>query len=126
MFREKLDFGKQAEELAATFLRDNGYRIIVRNYRTRLGEIDIIAEDKGVLCFIEVKARHSEDFGSAEDAVSFIKQRQIAKSAISYLKDKCLLDTEARFDVITLLFSGCVPQIKLIRNAFELDPKYTI
>lgn len=107
------------------FLRSRGYRIIRRNYRARRGEIDIIASEGDVICFVEVKARHSGFFGSPEEAVSYFKQRQIAKAAICYLRQAGLPDKPARFDVVSLLYSGNEPEIELIKGAFELGPEFT-
>lgn len=123
---KKIEFGKQAEKTAADFLAANGYRILKRNYRTKFGEIDIIAEDKGVICFVEVKARHSLDLGSPEEAVFARKQRQISKAAIYYLKANHLLEQAARFDVLTLLYQENLPQISLIKDAFELNTNFTL
>lgn len=69
-------FGKSGEDRAADFLRAKGYKILVRNHRTRFGEIDIIAQDGGALVFVEVKARNSNVFGRAVDAVD---RRKLAK-----------------------------------------------
>jgi putative endonuclease len=118
-----IEFGRMAEEAAAGFLRSRGYKIIRRNYRARSGEIDIIASEGDAICFVEVKARHSNLFGSPEEAVSYSKQRQIAKAALSYLRQAGLPDKPARFDVVSLLYSGKEPEIELIKGAFELDPK---
>ncbi len=126
MSRDNLDFGKASEKEAAGVLQDNGYRIIYRNYKCPLGEIDIIAEDKGTICFVEVKARHSLNLGSPEDAVSTRKQRQICKSAIYYLKTNKLLERLSRFDVLTLLYTDNQPKISLIKDAFELSAGFTL
>jgi len=124
--REKLEFGKDAEEMAARFLESKGYRVIKRNYKNKFSEIDIIAKDKGVICFIEVKARHSKLFGEPCEAISPVKQRQISKAAICYLKENNLLECLARFDVVSLLYAQDLPEIDLIKDAFELNPNFTI
>jgi len=116
-----LDFGKEAEAAALRFLEKQGYKLLARNYKNKFGEIDIIAVDKGVICFVEVKARHSELFGSPADAVSRHKQRQISKAALCYLKENRLLERSARFDVVTLLYERDSPEISLIKDAFELS-----
>jgi len=123
---KNLEFGKQAENAAAKFLQGLGYKLIMRNYKTKLGEIDIIAENKGVICFVEVKARHSSLFGEPEEAVSSAKQRQISKAAICYLKENNFLERPARFDVVSLLYTKDLPRIELIENAFELNPNFSI
>lgn len=118
--------GKLGEELAAGFLEKNGYRILVKNYKSRLGEIDIVASDKDVLCFIEVKARFSDRFGAPQEALIKHKQRQISKAALAFLKEKGLLDAKARFDVISVDYSeNSNPKIDLIKDAFGLDESFT-
>lgn len=126
MPREKLEFGKLAEKTASDFLKAQGYKILKRNYRTKFGEIDIIAQDQGTLCFIEVKARHSLKLGFPGEAVFSSKQRQISKAAIYYLKLNNLLEQSARFDVVTLLYQNNQPEISLIKSAFELSANFTI
>lgn len=123
---KNLEFGKQAESAAAKFLKVHGYKVIRRNYKTKFGEIDIVAEVKGVICFVEVKARHSKLFGEPQEAVSVAKQRQISKAAICYLKENNFLDRPARFDVVSLLYTEDLPRIELIENAFELSPGFSI
>ena len=124
MSKENLSFGKLGENLAADFLLSEGYKIIARNFRTKLGEIDIIARDKGVICFIEVKSRSSLKFGLPQEAISKLKQRQITKVALKFLKENKLLNDFARFDVVTILSIGGKPKIDLIKNAFELDARF--
>ena len=119
------DFGIRAEDAAASFLKENGYRILSRNFKTSLGEIDIIARDKDVYCFIEVKARNSDAFGLPQEAVSKFKQRQISKAALSYLKLNKLFEKKARFDVVSVMYQDSLPEFNLIKNAFELEESYT-
>lgn len=121
-----LEFGKAAEDAAAKFLNTKGYKILERNYKNKFGEIDIIAQQAGVICFVEVKARHSLNLGSPQEAVSFSKQRQICRVAVCYLKSKKLLEQPARFDVVALLYVNSQPEISLITNAFELSANLTI
>ena len=124
MSKERISLGSKGEELAADLLRNNGYKILYQNYKTKLGEIDIIARDKDIICFIEVKTRSSDRFGFGSEAVSRIKQRQIAKSALYFLKEKRLLDKRARFDVVSLDCSSEEPKLDLIKDAFELDENF--
>ena len=107
--------GTHYEELAAGYLREQGLRILVRNFRTRFGEIDLIAEDAGTLVFVEVKYRSSAGKGAPEEAVGREKQAVIRKQACAYLASKGLNDlTPCRFDVIAVLGD----RIRWIRNAF--------
>ena len=125
MSKAHLYLGKSGEEAAVNFLKNNGYRILARNYKTKLGEIDIIARDKDTLCFIEVKTRHSDRYGLPAEAVSLPKQRQIAKAALFFLKERNLLEKKARFDVVSVLYSEGAAKTDLIKNAFELDAEFT-
>lgn len=127
MSKEHLCLGRKGEEAAAKFLQENKYKILTRNYKTKLGEIDIIAQDKDTLIFIEVKARHTDRFGLPCEAVSRPKQRQISKAALSFLKENNLLNKKARFDVVSVLYSpDGATRIDLTKNAFELDERYVI
>jgi putative endonuclease len=123
---KNLEFGKAAEDSAVKFLKDQGYKILERNYKNKFGEIDIIAQQKGVICFIEVKARHSLNLGYPQEAVTSSKQRQISRVAVNYLKSNKLLEKPARFDVLALLYENSQPQISLITDAFELSANFTI
>lgn len=124
--REHIYLGKSGEETAVNLLKENGYKILARNYRTKLGEVDIVALDKDTLCFIEVKTRHSDRFGLPKEAVSASKQRQISKVALLFLKENNLLDKKARFDVVSVIYSQKQrPRLDLIKDAFELDKSFS-
>ena len=124
MSKEKISLGNKGEELAAGFLKDSGYKILYRNYKTKVGEIDIVAKDKETICFVEVKTRSSDRFGSGSEAVLRAKQRQIAKAALVFLKENNSLDKRARFDVVSLDCSAAEPKLDLIKDAFELDGSF--
>ncbi|MBI4972359.1 MAG: YraN family protein [Candidatus Omnitrophica bacterium] len=126
MSKENLYLGKSGEEIAAKFLADNGYKILQRNYRSRLGEIDIIAKDKDTLCFVEVKTRISDKQGLPVESIISFKQRRISKAALVFLKEKNLLNEKARFDVVSILYESGRPNIELIKDAFELEERYVI
>lgn len=112
-------FGKRGEELALSFLRKKGYRIVERGYRTRFGEIDIIAYDGEVLCFIEVKVRRSDKKGLPEEAIPSWKRERIRRMAEGYLGSKGFSDIPCRFDVVAIYSPerGRV-EINLIKDAF--------
>ncbi|MBN1913567.1 MAG: YraN family protein [Candidatus Omnitrophica bacterium] len=116
--------GRSAEEAAAGFLKKKGYRIIQKNYRTKLGEIDIIAKDKDTFCFIEVKSRHSDKFGSPKESITADKQNRIAKSSLIFLKANKLFDEKSRFDVVALSYPEGKPKIELIKDAFDLGSHF--
>jgi putative endonuclease len=117
----KLRRGSQGERAAAKFLERRGYRILASNYRTRLGEIDLIAEDRGTLVFIEVKARTTDRFGAPAEAITSAKQARITRLAQQFLAARHLGDRPCRFDAV--LISGDDPnggRIELITAAFEV------
>lgn len=120
MTQERRSLGQRGEELAVSKLKELKYRILERNYRCALGEIDIIAQEKEVLVFIEVKTRKNKNFGHPADALHASKQRKLSKVAMTYLNHKKLSDIPARFDVVVVEFFSPSPQITLIRNAFDL------
>jgi putative endonuclease len=120
MTQERRSLGHRGEELAVSKLKELKYRILERNYRCALGEIDIIAREKEVLVFVEVKTRRSQKFGHPADALHEDKQRKLSKVALTYLNQKKLSDIPARFDVVVVEFFSPSPQITLIRNAFDL------
>ncbi|MFC1657981.1 YraN family protein [Candidatus Omnitrophota bacterium] len=120
----RASLGRRAEKAAVNFLRSNGYGIIQTDYRVRAGQIDIIARDKNTICFVEVKARRSARFGSPGEAVEAAKQRKISKVALMFLKQQKLLNSPARFDVVSISYFQTQPAIRLIKNAFNLDSRY--
>ncbi len=92
--------GNFGEAAACEYLAKKGYKIVQRNYKCKIAEIDIIAYDKnGVLCFCEVKTRKNSNYGYAYEAVNHDKMHQIQKGAMSYINAHNI-DTEMRFDVI--------------------------
>ncbi len=113
--------GLCGEEIVADYLTQKGYTIVVKNYRCKAGEIDIIARDGAELVFIEVKTRSSLSFGSPAEAVTPRKQRQISRAAQWYLAEQQLFDVPARFDVIAVLGADRKNMaIDHIDNAFGL------
>ena len=122
------NIGKFGENVASKYLKDKGYKIKERNYRTFLGEIDIICEYKGNIIFVEVKTRRSDKFGYPEEAVNLTKQRKIIKNALCYLSKYYLWGKNCCFDVILISISNHkdIKRIKHIRNAFYLDSKLSI
>jgi putative endonuclease len=120
MLNKRQQFGKESESLAVRYLKKNGYKILEQNYRNKLGEIDIIAKEKGTLVFVEVKARKTHVFGNPKWAVTPKKQRKISMVALYYLKATKQIHVKARFDVVALSLAEDNSQIEIIKNAFEL------
>jgi len=122
MVAEHLETGRKGEGLAQDFLRKKGYKIVATNYRCPFGEIDLIAQDKESMVFIEVKTRTNEDFGPPQLAVTARKQKQLIKVALNYLKRNHLHQQDCRFDIVAInLTQEGGKRIELIKNAFSLD-----
>jgi putative endonuclease len=114
--------GAGGEDIALAFLKKNHFKLVVKNYRCRYGEIDIIARDPGnVLCFIEVKTRSSRSHGTPQEAVTLKKQGQIAKAAMEFIQRYKLENSPARFDVVAVTLLPAGHSVDFIQNAFELN-----
>ncbi|MFQ5900323.1 MAG: YraN family protein [Thermodesulfobacteriota bacterium] len=114
--------GLQGEEIALRFLKDKGYKIVDKNVRTPVGEIDIIALDMDTISFIEVKTRTNSSFGPPQVSVDIKKQKKLSRLASLYLAKKGLSQKKARFDVVAVLLfpKQREKKIELIKDAFEL------
>jgi putative endonuclease len=99
---ERQELGKTGEDRAITELERRGYAILARRYRTRHGEIDIVARDGETTVFVEVKARATDEFGSAAEAVVPWKQRRLVRMAVDYVARHELVDQPCRFDVVAI------------------------
>lgn len=113
------EFGKQGEDLACAELRRRGYAILARRYRTRYGEIDIVARDGETTVFVEVKARGGGEFGGAAAAVTGWKQRRITTMAVDYLARHGLHDRPVRFDVVAIELVDGRTRVDVYPHAFE-------
>ena len=112
--------GIVGENIACAELLQRGYAILERRYRTRYGEIDIVAEDEGTIVFVEVKAREDVRFGTAAEQVTRNKQRKVVSRAVEYLARKRVTDRPCRFDVVAIDFAGTPAQtITVYADAFE-------
>lgn len=111
--------GQEGEQVAAAYLTARGFRILARNYRTRAGEIDIIAQTGQVIVFVEVKTRSSVDFGTPAAFVTYGKRQKLLKTALCYLHSRGADDSPARFDVVEVLpAAGGLAVASHIINAF--------
>ncbi|MFH0877822.1 MAG: YraN family protein [Candidatus Omnitrophota bacterium] len=124
--RTKIDIGRRAEGRAARHLRQHGYRILEQNFKNKLGEIDIVAKDKDVICFVEVRSRrglreHQEVLASVDGR----KQRRLSTMAVSFLKQRRLLEQKARFDIVSVIFDQDREDIRLLKDAFPLCSRYS-
>mgnify|MGYP003308362101 CR=1 FL=1 len=115
--------GVWGEVYASRYLRDSGYEIIDANYVCRFGEIDIVAEDKKYICFVEVKTRSENMKYAPSDAVDIIKRTKIIASSQLFLKDY-KLERQPRYDIIEVYFENDEPvRLNHIENAFDSNAK---
>lgn len=113
-------FGLEGEEKAAKYLKKQGYNIIAKNFQTRFGEIDIIAEDKEYIVFVEVKARSERSIAEPREFVDIRKQRKIIRTAEIYLSENTT-EKQPRFDVVEVKKDKMKIHINHIVNAFEVE-----
>src|SRR5205809_220534 len=100
------DIGDKGENTACTFLEKKGYRLLCANFSSRLGEIDLVMEDRATIVFVEVKRRIDERYGQPEEAVTPTKQRHMAKAALSFIRFRRLFERAMRFDIVAIGPSG--------------------
>jgi putative endonuclease len=114
--------GREAEELAAAFLEDRGFRILDRNHAVKQGEVDLVAREGEVLCFVEVRSRTSDAQGGPEETVTPSKARRVVAAATDWAARNGGLDGDIRFDVVAVtLLEGEPPRIDHFRGAFDAD-----
>lgn len=115
--------GAAGEAEAARYLEKQGYKIVTRNFRGRFGEIDIIAKDRDVLVFVEVKTRSQGSLGTPEEAVTPRKIARITKAAAEYmaLNERATSDVNVRFDVVGVTSEGNSIKCSLIKDAFPFE-----
>jgi len=119
---DRQESGKTGEDLAVAEIERLGYAVLERRYRTRFGEIDIVADDAGVTVFIEVRARRTMQYGSAAESITPRKRRRIAAMALDYLAWTGKLNTRCRFDVVAIDGLDSSRQtLRLYRDAFQAD-----
>jgi putative endonuclease len=117
---DRISLGKSGEDCACRELERRGYAILARRYRTRFGEIDIIARDGPTIVFVEVKARTSERYGEPAEAVTLHKQSKVTAMAEDYLARRHLHDASCRFDVVAVEFeAGGKLKVEVFQNAFD-------
>ncbi len=128
MLKDSRSAGRKGEDLACKFLKKDKYKILEKNFSCRQGEIDIIAEDrKGVLCFVEVKARcfvevkarSRDDYGLPVEAVTHSKQKRLLATAFIYLENKRIKSKDMRFDIVSVYLVN--EETQIIKNAFDVN-----
>lgn len=119
--RTARDLGAQGEDIAATYLESIGFKVLERNFRSRAGEIDIVARDGRTVVFVEVKTRRPGGrFGAAVEQVTAVKRRRIVKTALAYIACRGLEGAECRFDVVAIDIPRLgTPRVSLVKGAFE-------
>ena len=117
--------GDRGEDCAARFLEKNGYTILIRNYHSRYGEIDMIAADGSYILFVEVKTRGQNSLGRPAEAVDQRKQKKLMRTAADYLQ-KHSTDLQPRFDLVEVFLTGGLAEAEIhhIPNAFWLEDEY--
>ncbi len=111
--------GRDGERAAAEYLSGSGIKILDRNFRCPLGEIDLVAKDGHTIVFVEVRSRQPDGICSPEESISMRKRGRLTRAALWYLKQRGLLGSCARFDVVAIRWNGEQPDINWIVNAFE-------
>ena len=118
---QRQSLGRRGEDLACEELEKRGYVIVDRRFRTRCGELDIVARDHGVLVFVEVRARSSTHFGTPFESVTWQKQQRLCRMAESYLCLNRLSGESCRFDVVSVVERARERTIELVRGAFGME-----
>ena len=119
LFRSRT-LGERGEALAARYLKRHGFKIVSRRDRSRIGELDLVAVEGRTIVFVEVKTRRSVRKGRPTEAIDHAKQCQLTRAALTFLKSHGLLDEQARFDVIAIIWpNGADPHIEHFRDAFS-------
>jgi putative endonuclease len=109
--------GRRGEDIAAAYLLEKGCRVVARNWTCSTGELDIIAEDGDTVIFVEVRTRHGNRFGTAEESVTPAKQARLVELAQTYFQDTPQPHPPWRIDVIAIQLEQGLPQINHIENA---------
>jgi putative endonuclease len=121
--KNKRELGSLGERRALEYLKSLGYDILVLNFYSRRGEIDIIAQDKGVISFIEVKTRTNKKFGIPEESITPKKRERIIRTALYYLHARGWSRVSCRFDVLTVNIDPKTgdTEFNLTKDAFQLE-----
>jgi putative endonuclease len=116
------DIGALGEGISESYLKNLGYKILDKNFRCKCGEIDLIAVNKGYICFIEVKTRYGINFGMPSESVNSSKQHKIYKTAQIYIMKKNIFDFNFRFDVMEVILNNSNNDflVNHIEDAFQL------
>ncbi len=124
---DRQEVGKLGEKAAQKFLKKRGYKIRETGFRCRHGEIDIVAQQKDCLVFVEVRTKSNLDFGSPEESLTQGKKDKLIASGLSYITTHQNLPAQWRIDMVAVELdeNGKTKRIELIENAIEKRPKFT-
>jgi putative endonuclease len=118
---QRQSLGRRGEDLACEELEKRGYVIVDRRFRTRCGELDLVARDAGVLVFVEVRTRSGYNFGTPLESVTWQKRQRLSRMAVSYLCLKRLSGAPCRFDVVSIVERPEGRTIELVKGAFDME-----
>ncbi len=113
--------GHEAEEAAALWLEGQGYRVLARNHAIKTGEVDLVCADGDTVCFVEVRSRASELYGTPAESITREKARRVARAAEDWANRNGALERPIRFDVVAVNLADGAPSFELIRAAFDSD-----
>ena len=117
--KDSLSLGRKGETIACRHLKKNGYKVLEKNFRSRFGELDIIANESENIVFVEVKSRTSTEYGLPQKFVTKDKQKKIIKSAMIYLSQNDLHNENVRFDVVSINLGD--ESCEVIKGAYEVE-----
>lgn len=120
----KIELGRHGEELARAYLENTGYTILATNYRSPLGELDLVVKKDETIIFVEVRTRSTPSFGTPLESIDRRKQEKLIRLALQFCAHHCLYSKNLRFDVIGIYLNGNDPKIEHIPNAFFAGGKY--
>jgi putative endonuclease len=113
--------GREAEAIAAEWLAARGYRLLARNHALRRGEVDLVCERDGVLCFVEVRSRTGDAHGGPEETVDRRKARRVVLAATDWAERNGGTGRDIRFDVVAVTFGDGAPRVVHFPAAFDAD-----
>ncbi|MEJ5348496.1 MAG: YraN family protein [Desulfosoma sp.] len=119
MMQHRVQTGRDSETLALEYLQDQGLKILERNMRCPLGEVDLVALDGKTYVFVEIRSLRSTRWGSAEESISRTKKLRVVRVALWYLKSRGLAGVPVRFDVVAVQWRGEDLRIRWIPGAFD-------
>lgn len=115
---KRMELGRLGERLARSYLEEKGYTVLSQNYRTKLGEIDLVVKKNETIIFVEVRTRSSAVYGTPQESIDRYKQEKLIRLALQFCAHHYLYSQDLRFDVIAITLQDNEPKIEHIPNAF--------